>query len=68
MFELSRHNIFLVFVISQGYHELRQETIRANEIIYHIFTPNDFKDVQNLYQDKTSMDLTLNEFKLTTAS
>ena len=31
-------------------------------IIYHIFKPNNFRDVQNPYQDKTSMEMTLNEF------
>ena len=37
--------------------------IRANREIYHIFKPKNFTDVQNLSQDKASMDMTLNEFK-----
>ena len=41
-------------------------TIRANSNVYHIFKPNSFTAVQNLYQDKASMDLTLNESKLLT--
>ena len=35
--------------------------------IYHIYKPNNFRDVQNLYRDKTSMDMTLNELKLLTS-
>ena len=31
--------------------------------ICHIFNPNNFRGVQNLYQDKASMDITLNELK-----
>ena len=30
--------------------------------MYHIFKPNNFTDVINLYQDKANMDMTLNEF------
>ena len=63
MFKRSRHNNLFNFIISQDYYELPNRTIRANGNIYHIFKPNSFRDVQNLYQDKTSMDMTLNEFK-----
>ena len=63
MFKRGRHNNLSVFIISQDYYELPKRTIRANGNIYHIFKPNNFRDVQNLYQDKTSMDMTLNEFK-----
>ena len=31
--------------------------------IYQIFKPTNFRDVSNIYQDKSSMDMTLNEFK-----
>ena len=40
--------------------------IRANGNIYHISKPNNFRDVQNLYQDKASMYMTPNEFKYLT--
>ena len=63
MFERSRHNNLSIFIISQNYYELPKKTIRTNGDIYHIFEPNDFLDVRNKYQDKTSMDMTLNEFK-----
>ena len=66
MFKRSRHNILSIFIISQDYYELSKKTIRCNGKIFHIFKPNNFRDVQNLYQDKSSMDLTLNEFKLVT--
>ena len=35
----------------------------CNGNIYHIFKPNKFRNVQNLYQEKPSMDMTLSEFK-----
>ena len=68
MFRRSRHNISSIFIISQDYHELPKRTIRANGNIYHIFKPNNFRDELNICQDKSSMDMTLNEFKLLTSS
>ena len=68
MFKRSRHNNLSIFIISQDYYELSKKTIRCNGNIYHIFKPNNFRDVQNLYQDKASMDMTLNEFKLLTST
>ena len=63
MFKRSRHNNLSIFIISQDYYELSKKTIRCNGNIYHIFKPNNFRDVINLYQDKASMDMNLNEFK-----
>ena len=68
MFKRSRHNSLSIFIISQDYYELPKRTIRANGNIYHIFKPNFFRDVLNLYQDKIFMDLTLHEFKLLTSA
>ena len=68
MFKRSRHNNLSIFIISQGYYELPKRTIRANGNIYHIFKPSNFRDVQSLYQDKASMDMTLNEFKFLTST
>ena len=42
--------------------------IRANGTIYHVFKPKNFRVVLILYQDKRSMDMTLNEFKLLTST
>ena len=67
MFKRGRHINLSIFIISQDYYELPKRTIRANANIYHIFKPNNSRDVQNLYQDKASMDMTLNEFKLLTS-
>ena len=67
MFKRSRHNNLSIFIISQDYYELPKKTIRANGNIYHIFKPNNFLDVRNIYQDKASMDMTLNEFKYITS-
>ena len=68
MFKQSRRNNLAIFIISQDYYELPKRTIRANGNIYHIFKPNNFRDVQNLYQDKASMDMTLNELKYLTST
>ena len=45
-----------------------KRTSRADGNIYHIFKPNNFRDAQNLYQVKTSMDKTLNFFKYLTST
>ena len=68
MFKRSRHNRLSVYIFSQDYHELPKRTIRTNGNIYHMFKPNMFRDDQNLYQDKASMDITLNEFKFLTSN
>ena len=68
MFKRSRHNNSSIFIISQDYYELSKKTIRCNGNIFQIFKPNNFRDVLNLYQDKSSMDMTLNEFKLLTST
>ena len=67
MFKRSRHKNLSIFLTGQDYSELPKRTIRANGNFYHIFKPNNFRDVQNLYQDKASMDMTSNEFKLLTS-
>ena len=64
MFKQSRHNNLSIFIISQDYYELSKKTIRCNGNIFHIVKPNNFLDVRNLYQDKASGDVTLNEIKL----
>ena len=63
MFKRSRHKTLSIFIISQEYYEIPKKTIRANGNIYHTIKPNSFIDVRNIYQDKTSMDMTLDEFK-----
>ena len=63
LFKRSRHNKLSIFIISQDYHELPHGTIRANGNIYHFFRPINFREVQNLYHDKTSMDMTLSEHR-----
>ena len=68
MFKRSRHNNLSIFIISHDYYELSKKTIRCNGNIFHIFKPNNFRDVINLYQNKSSMDMTLNEFKLLTST
>ena len=66
MFKGSSHNNLSIFIVSQNYYEL-PKTIWANGNIYHILKPSNFRDVQNLFQGKASMDMTLNsEFKLLT--
>ena len=67
-FKRSRHNNLSIFKISQDYYDLPKGRIRANGNIYHIFKPNIYRDVQNLYQDKASTDITLNELKYLTST
>ena len=38
---------------------LLKRTIRTDGFLYHIFKPQNFRTVQNLYQDKASMNMTL---------
>ena len=68
MFKRSRHNNLSIFIISQDYYELPKETIRAIGNVFHIFKPNNFINVQNFYQHKVSMDMTLDEFKYLTST
>ena len=68
MFKGSRHNNLSIFIISQDYYELSKKTIHCNGNFFHIFKPNIFRDVLNLCQDKSSMDMTLNDFKLLTST
>ena len=68
MFKRSRHNNISIFIISQDYYELPKRTIRCNGNVFHLFKPNNFRDVLNLYQDKASMDMNLNEFKFLTST
>ena len=68
MFKRSRHNNLSIFKIIQDYYELPKKTIRTNGNNYHIFKPNKFLDVRNIYQDKASIDMKLNEFKYLTST
>ena len=68
MSKRGRHINLSIFLISQDYYELPKRTIRANAIIYHIFKPNNFRDVLSLHQDKNSIDMTLNHFKILTST
>ena len=68
MFKRGRHKNLSIFIINQEYYELPKRTIRSNGNIYHVLKSNNFRDVQNLFQDKASMDMTLNEFKFLTST
>ena len=68
MFKRSRQANLSISIMSEDYYELSKKTIRCNGNIYLIFKPNNFRDVQNLYQDKASMDTTLNEFEYLTST
>ena len=57
MFIRSRHINFYIFLTNQEYYKLPKQTIKTNGKVH-----------QNLYQDKTSMDMTLNEFKFLTST
>ena len=68
MFKRSRQNNLSIFIFSQDYYEIPKRTIRANGNIYHKFEPNIVRDVVIIYQDKSSMGMTLNEFKYLTST
>ena len=68
MFNRSRHIRLSFFILSQHYYQIVKKTIRCNGNIIHIFKPIISRDVQNLYQDKMSLDMTLDEFKLLTSA
>ena len=67
MFKRSRRNYLSIFIINQDCYELPKETIRAKGKIYHIFKPNSFRDVLNIYQDKSSMKMIVHRFKKLTS-
>ena len=66
-FKRSTHNKVPIFIVSQDYYGLPKRTIRAKGNNYHIFKPNNFGDVQNSYQDKASVDISLTELKYLTS-
>ena len=68
MFKRSRHNNLSIFIINQDYYELPKRTMRANGKICRIFKPNSLLDVRSLYEDKASLDMTLDEFKYLTST
>ena len=45
-----------------------KRTIQANWKIYHMLNTNNFRYVQNLYQDKATMNVTFDEFKYLTST
>ena len=57
MFKRGRHNNLSTFIITQDYYGMPKRTIRANGNIFHLFKPNNYLDVRNIYQDKASMDI-----------
>ena len=67
MFKRSTLISISIFVITQDSYKLPERTITANGNIYHIFKANNFREVRNLYQDKVSSDMTLNEYKSLTS-
>ena len=68
MFKRFGHIILRIFIISQECYELPKRTLWANGKTYNNFKPNNFRDVKIFYQDRTSIDITLNGFKLLTST
>ena len=64
MFKQSRHKNSSNFIISQDYYKIPKRIFRANGIIYRVFKPNIYRDININYTDKASMDLKIDEFKL----
>ena len=55
MFKRGRHNNLYIYIISQDYYDIPKKTMRANGIIFHVFKPNNFLDVRNIYQGRASI-------------
>ena len=68
MFTRSRRSNINIYIISPDHYEIPRSTFSANGKIYHIFKPNNFRDVQNRNQEKTALGITSNEFKLLTTT
>ena len=68
IFKRSRHNNLSIFIISQDYYDLPKRTNRDKCNVYHIFKPYSFLDVRNINQDKASIDMAIDEFKLLTST
>ena len=64
----SGHSSISIFIINQHFFELPKRTYRSDGKMYHIINLNYLRDVQNLYQDKGSMDMTLNEYILSNSA
>ena len=56
--------ILSIIIISKDYYELSKRGMRAIGNNYHVFRPKNFRDVQNLHQNKALSDMTPNELKL----
>ena len=63
MLKTSRHINLSLFIMGQDLYELPRRTFKTNGNINLIFKPNRFREFQNLYQEKASMDMTLDDFK-----
>ena len=68
MFKRSRHNNFSILIVTQDYYELPKKSIRANGTNLSFFKPKIYRDVQIFYQNKASVDTTLNKFKYLTST
>ena len=65
MFKRCRHHNLSFFKISQDYYELPKRTFPMKISIMY---SNNYRDVQNLYQDEAPMEMTLKNFKLLTST
>ena len=68
LFKRRRRKKPSTFLIIQDYYHFPKRSVRAKANIYHNFKPNSFRDVLSLQQDKSSMDMLLNEFILLTST
>ena len=66
-FKRSKAKKLSVFIIGPDYYELPKRTIRPGKN-NHTFKPNNFRDVQTLYQNKASRDMALDDFIFLTST
>ena len=62
---IHKHNFDIIN--QSGVFELPKRTIRCNVKIYDNFKPNNLRDVISFHQDRSSIDMILNELKLLTS-
>ena len=63
LFKRGRHNNLSLFVVTHGFFELPEDTIRENSSIIHHFIANNFANVECLHRQLSSTDMLVKEFK-----
>ena len=63
LFKRSCHNNLSIFVITHGFYELPEDTIRENSSIIHHFMTNNYAKIECIHRQLASTDMVIREFK-----